>query len=70
LKTLSKQTKTGQMKKLLAIMAIAFLASCGGGTSTEAADTTAAAVDTTAPVAVDTTAAAADTTAAHDSTAH
>ncbi len=56
------------MKKLLAIMAIAFLASCGGGAKEEAVDTTAAAVDTTAPAAVDTTAVA-DTTAAADTAA-
>jgi len=56
------------MKKLLAIMAIAFLASCGGGAKEEATDTAAVAVDTTAP-AVDTTAAP-DTTAAADTAAH
>ena len=46
------------MKKILAILAIGFLASCGSGEKTEAVDTTAAAVDTAAAVAVDTAAAA------------
>jgi hypothetical protein len=52
------------MKKILAILAIGFLASCGSGEKTETVDTTAAAVDTAAaaPAAVD-TAAAADTAA-------
>lgn len=56
--------KTKKMKKILAILAIGFLASCGSGEKTEAVDTTAAAVDTAAPVAVDTAAAAVDTAAA------
>ncbi len=51
------------MKKILAILAIGFLASCGSGEKTEAVDTTAAVVDTAAAV-VDTAAAAADTAAA------
>jgi uncharacterized lipoprotein YajG len=71
LKCIHQHNKIQGMKKVLAILAIAALASCGGSTETEATADTAAAttVDTTvAPVIVDTvkvdtaTKAAADTT--------
>jgi PBP1b-binding outer membrane lipoprotein LpoB len=52
------------MKKILAILAIGFLASCGSGEKTETVDTAAAAVDTAAAATVDTAAAAAVDTAA------
>jgi uncharacterized lipoprotein YajG len=56
--------KNKQMKKVIAIFAIAALTACGGkGTSTEATtDSTAVAVDSTATT-TDSTSVAADTTA-------
>jgi len=58
------QNKKKQMKKVIAIFAIAALTACGGkGTSTEATtDSTAVAVDSTATT-TDSTSVAADTTA-------
>ena len=50
------------MKKVIAIVAIATLAACGGASTTATTDSTAVAVDSTA-VATDSTAAVVDTTA-------
>ncbi len=50
------------MKKVIAIVAIATLAACGGASTEATTDSTAVAVDSTA-VATDSTAAVVDTTA-------